>query len=259
MSSASAATSYSALSLKDIVCLCAEPYEAEPGKAEPCNEEAWQEFIARVGRPISLSVMRTASLWGVTSASLVQDLVQITYLKLWENGCCLLRDFAVQHPEHILGYLKKIAINATHDHFKHRQSQTSGGDTLHVSTSDIEPQMGKDAQGSEERIAFTVFLDEIDELLKRSLTRPDQERDRTIFWLYFRQGLSTKEIASLPGMGLGTKGVGSVIERLKQCIREQIAGTTTQAPEPEPEYTEKEISPRVRMGLYEAPVGSTYQ
>jgi hypothetical protein len=45
-----------------------------------------------------------------------------------------------------------------------------------------------------------------------------------IFWLYFRQGMSTREIASLPTIGLGTKGVGSVIERLKHGIREQILG-----------------------------------
>jgi DNA-binding transcriptional regulator LsrR (DeoR family) len=45
-----------------------------------------------------------------------------------------------------------------------------------------------------------------------------------IFWLYFRQGMSTKEIASIPTIGLSTKGVGSVIERLKHCIREQIIG-----------------------------------
>lgn len=46
-----------------------------------------------------------------------------------------------------------------------------------------------------------------------------------IFWLYFRQGMSTKEIASLPTVGLGAKGVGSVIERLKHAIREQILGS----------------------------------
>jgi RNA polymerase sigma-70 factor, ECF subfamily len=67
-------------------------------------------------------------------------------------------------------------------------------------------------------------LSEIDEHLKRCLTGPEQERDRTIFWLYFRQGMSTKEIASLPTIGLSAKGVGSVIERLKHSIREQILG-----------------------------------
>ena len=62
----------------------------------------------RVGKPISLTIMRTASLWGEPSRALVEDLVQATYLKLWEDGCRLLRDFAVLHPEAILGYLKKI-------------------------------------------------------------------------------------------------------------------------------------------------------
>jgi len=163
-----------------------------------------------------------ASLWGEPSRSLVEDLVQVTYLKLWEGGCRLLRDFAIQRPEAILGYLKKTAANATHDYFKHGHSQSSGGDEPHVSTSDVEPKAGKEVHGSQEKIAFEVFLNEIDAHLKRCLTGPDQERDRMIFWLYFRQGMSTKEIASLPTVGLGAKGVGSVIERLKHGIREQI-------------------------------------
>ena len=180
--------------------------------------------MSRVGRPISLTILRTASLWSAPSQSLVEDLVQITYLKLWQDGCRLLRDFAVQHPEAILGYLKKVAANATHDHFKHGHSQTSGGAQPHVSTSDVDPEAGKDVHGSEERIAFGLFLDEIDEHLRNCSTGPDQERDLMIFWLYFRQGMSTKEIASLPTIGLSTKGVGSVLERLKQGIREQIMG-----------------------------------
>ncbi len=81
---------------------------------------------------------------------------------------------------------------------------------------------GKEVHGSQEKIAFKVFLNEIDEHLKHCLTGADQERDRMIFWLYFRQGMSTKEIASLPTIGLGAKGVGSVIERLKDAIRKQI-------------------------------------
>ena len=45
-----------------------------------------------------------------------------------------------------------------------------------------------------------------------------------IFWLYFRQGMSTKEIALLPTIRLSAKGVGSVIERLKHGVRQQIVG-----------------------------------
>jgi RNA polymerase sigma-70 factor (ECF subfamily) len=206
---------YSSLSLKDVVCLCAGPRD----------DEAWEEFVSRVGRPISLTIMRAACLRGELSRSLVEDLVQITYLKLWEDGCRLLRDFAIQHPDAILGYIKKTAANATHDYFKHVHSQSSGGDKAHVSTSDVDPEAGDEVHTSEERITFEIFLKEIDEHLKHCSTGPDQERDRTIFWLYFRQGMSTKEIASLPTIGLSAKGVGSVIERLKHDIREQIVGS----------------------------------
>src|SRR5438552_3466437 len=212
MSNTPRTTRYSSLSLKDLVCLC----------AGPCDDEAWEEFVSRVGRPISLTVLRTASLWGEPSRSLVEDLVQVTYLKLWEGGCRLLRDFAIQRPEAILGYLKKTAANATHDYFKHGRSQSSGGDKPHVSTSDVDPEAGNEVHGSQDKIAFGIFLTEIDECLKRCLTGPDQDRDRTIFWLYFRQGMSAKEIASLPTIGLGAKADESVIERLIQSIREQI-------------------------------------
>jgi RNA polymerase sigma-70 factor (ECF subfamily) len=206
---------YSSLSLKDVVCLCAGPRD----------DEAWEEFVSRVGKPIGLTIMRTAGRWDEASRSLVDDLVQLTYLKLWEDGCRLLRDFAIQHPEAVLGYLKKTAANVTSDYFKHVHCQSSGGGKPHVPTSDVDPEAGNEVHGSQERIAFEVFLKEIDEHLKHCLTGPDQERDRTIFWLYFRQGMSTKEIASLPTIGLTAKGVGSVIERLKHDIREQIVGS----------------------------------
>lgn len=211
---------YSSLSLKDVVCRCADLRD----------NEAWQEFVFRVGKPISLTIKRTASLlWGEASRPLVEDIGQETYVKLFQDDCHHLLDFAIEHPddeEAILGYIKKTARNATLDHFKHHRSKKRGGDIPHVPTRDVDPVAGKQVYGSQERIAFAVLLKEIDELLKRCLTGPDQDRDRTIFWLYFRQGMSTKEIAPLPSIvGLTAPGVGSAIERLKHCIRKQIVGS----------------------------------
>ena len=234
-------TRYSFLSLQEVVCLC----------AGPSDNEAWEEFVSRVGTPISLTVMRTASLWGEPSRSLVEDLVQITYLKLWEDGCRHLRDFAIQNPEAILGYIKKTAANSTHDYFRHAHSQSSGGDEAHISTSDIDPETGKGDHGSQERIAFGVFLNEIDEYLKRCLTGSDRERDRMIFWLYFRQGMSTKEIASMPTIGLSAKGVGSVIERLKHCVREQIIGVPPDSDDEE-DNAKSKFPKELVIGLYES-------
>ena len=239
MASSYRSTRYSSLSLPELVCLC----------IGPCDDHAWDEFVARVGKAISLTVLRVASLWGESSRTVVEDLVQVTYLRLWEDNCRILRDFAMQNPDGILAYLKKVAANATHDYFRHGRSQSAGGSQTHVSTSDIDVQGGKEVHGSQDRIAFQILLNEIDEHLKEHLTGPDKERDRTIFWLYFRQGMSTKEIGSLPTIGLSTKGVGSVIERLKRCIRERITGV---ADEDTTETKSKKCQDFV-IGLYGSP------
>ena len=194
---------YSSLSLKDVVCLCAGPRD----------DEAWEEFVSRVGRPISLTILWTASQWGERSRSVVEDLVHDTYIKLYKDSCRLLRDFAIQHPdEAILRYIKKTAANTTHDYFRPR-----------VPTIPIDAEMEQRADRNQES-EYRLLVKEIDEHLKHCLTGPDQKRDRAIFWLYFRQGMSTKEIASLPTIGLSAKGVGSVIERSKHGLRERILG-----------------------------------
>ena len=56
-----------------------------------------------------------------------------------------------------------------------------------------DPEAAETAHGSQETIASEFFLNEIDEHLKYCLTGADQERNRMILWLYFRQGMSTKQ------------------------------------------------------------------
>src|SRR5215472_4949919 len=138
---------YSSLSLKDLVCLLC---------AESCDNEVWEEFVSRVGKPIGLKIMRTASLKGECSRTLVEDLRQETYVKLLQDGCRHVRDFAIQHPEDeaILGYIRRTAVNVTLDHFKLVRTKKRVGDNAHVSTSDVDPEAGKQADGSQERIAF---------------------------------------------------------------------------------------------------------
>src|SRR3954471_10617218 len=86
--------------------------------AELGDGAAWQEFVLRFQRPISLSIVRAAYQWGAIPEQVVDDLVQETYLKLCSDRCCLLREFAVQHPEAVPGYIKTIAVNVARDHFK---------------------------------------------------------------------------------------------------------------------------------------------
>ena len=83
------ANRYSSLSLRDVVCLC----------AGPCDDDAWEEFVSRVDKPIGLTVMRTAWVCVERSLSLIADLRQVTFLFLWKEGCRHLRDFAIKHSD----------------------------------------------------------------------------------------------------------------------------------------------------------------
>lgn len=206
---------YSSSSLKDLVCLCADPR----------NGDAWEELVSRVDKPISLAIIRTARpvLGRDPCGSLVEDLRQETYAKLLKDGCRLLRDCNINHEDQeILGYIKKAAHTVTLDHFKGQRSKKRGGDKPHISLTEVDLEAAKQADGSQERIDFRILLKEIDRHLKHCLTGADQKRDRMIFWLYFLQGMSCQEIASLPTIGLTDKGVGAVIDRLKHCLRERI-------------------------------------
>jgi len=74
---------YSSLSLKDLVCLCAGPRD----------DEAWEEFVSRVQKPIALTIMRRVFPKGEPSRSLVEDLVMSVASA--SNRAPYLRMFAV--------------------------------------------------------------------------------------------------------------------------------------------------------------------
>ena len=82
------------------------------------DTELWAEFIRRFQPVIAAAVLRTARQRGEPSRQLLDDLIQDTYLKLCENESRLLRSFQPRHEDSIYGYLKVVAANVVHDHFK---------------------------------------------------------------------------------------------------------------------------------------------
>ena len=172
--------------------------------------------------------MRIASPWGTAPQQIVDDLVQETYLKLCADKCRLLREFAIQHPEAISAYIKTIAANAAHDHFKALNSQKRGSGETSQFLEDVEPQAQSGSLGGQDAMEREVLLKQIDRCLETCSQGPDQERDRLIFWLYYQQGMSAKAIAALPTVDLTAKGVESAIFRLTRLVREQIAGLRSQ-------------------------------
>jgi len=210
-------TRYSSISADDLIRICAHSNDGD----------AWTEFVSRFHRAISLSVIRTTRQWGELRSQEVDDLVQDTYVKLCADGCRSLLKFSAEHSEAVLGYIKTIAVNVAHDHFKSLHSQKRGAGRVPDSLEGLEPRSDSPNLGSQNAAERQVLLQQIDHCLATCSSGPDQERDRLVFWLYYQQGMSAKAIAALPTVELTAKGVESAILRLTRQVRQQLADRRT--------------------------------
>lgn len=198
---------YSSLAPIALVGLCAEK-----------DPMAWKEFIGRYRRPIALTVLGVLRNWGELSTRLLDDLVQETYVTLCANDYRLLRQFAEKHSSSLNALLRVVAANVTHDHMRARNSQKRGGNSYRVYP-DCQRIEGAFSNHEVDRIERIVQLNEIDRLLRRAPKPISSNRDRTIFWLHFRSGMSAQAISEVPSFGLTAKGVESLLYRTLEFIR----------------------------------------
>jgi RNA polymerase sigma-70 factor (ECF subfamily) len=194
--------------------------------AEANDPAAWDEFVARFRRPISLSIKRTACQWGKDPTQYVDDLLQDTYLKLCVDKCRSLLGFARQHSdEALLGYIKTIAINIARDHFKSLHSQKRGAGETDQLQDDFELAAQSGGFGGPDALDREVFLKQVNHQVQNCAAGSNQERDCLIFWFYYLQGMSAKAIAALATVKLTAKGVEAVIFRLTRCVREHLGNS----------------------------------
>jgi RNA polymerase sigma-70 factor (ECF subfamily) len=218
---------YASLSPEELVLACGQTDDVA----------AWGEFVRRFHRLIATVALRVTRRWGEPSPQLIDDLVQETYLKLCANNFRMLRRFKSHHPDAFYGYLKVVTANLVHDHFKAAHSSKRGSGAIEIAA-DGQVQSGPDALGTASAVKSCergILLRELDATLSKVAAGPHLERDRKVFWLYYRVGLTADAIAGLPYIGLSTKGVESSLLRLTRLLRQEIgrdrpkAGTNARA------------------------------
>jgi RNA polymerase sigma-70 factor (ECF subfamily) len=205
--------SYPSISIEELVRQCSA--SRSPG--------AWEEFVRRFHRLIATVILRTASRLGDSSKQTVDDLIQETYLKLCADDFRILRSFEHQYPGAFSGYVKVVTANVVRDYFKSTHTKKRGAGNLEQLEEDFVPAAAEDSPGSPKSIEREILIQEIASHLQLCMTGPDQERNTRIFWLHYRVGLSARNIADLPGIGLTTKGVESILLRITKELRERMA------------------------------------
>jgi RNA polymerase sigma-70 factor (ECF subfamily) len=189
------------------------------------SPELWEEFVVRTRRLVSAVVFRVAARWGESRSEVLEELVQETYLHLYANDRRVLREFTPQNDDAVFGFIKVVAANVTHDHLRACNAVKRGVER--TTNTDVEsPERSATPPNSASGgIEQHVLLGEIESCLEKLLTGDEAGKHKTIFWLYYRQGLSASAIAQVPAFGLSTKGVESVIHRVTRALREKLAGS----------------------------------
>jgi RNA polymerase sigma factor (sigma-70 family) len=200
---------YSEMAIPQLIAVC----------LSESSEVVWSEFVRRFLPFITRIVTRALHRSGKFSHELVDDLSQEVLLKLCHDDFRVLRAVARDTENAFLGFLKVVAAHTAQDYFRKAASSTrSAGQALEIDHLSA-PASSRGASSEPER---KVLVEEIESILKTRAHGPNCERDYAIFWLYYRSGLTAKEIAALPGIKLGVKGIESVLLRLTREIKDAL-------------------------------------
>jgi len=149
------------------------------------------------------------------SASDIDDLLQEVSLKLIGSGPTILGSLPSDSTKELV-YFSVIAANCARDVFRARRAaRRSSAATVSLDTS---------LSGIAENLGVVGDFDQDLLLAKIESLLPPDRREQIVYRLYYRQGLTAKEISSLPALNLSVKGVESMIYRITKQIRERLLG-----------------------------------
>jgi len=134
------------------------------------------------------------------------DLEQQALVRLLKNKCRVLANFIPNNPHSERAYIKKVATSVVLDYFK---QDFKRGVPLEEAVFQTAPD-----SSVEDRILLREF-----EAIRDS---PNGERDRKIFLLHYRSGLTAKQIAGMDSIGLSTKGVESALRKMVALIQDSL-------------------------------------
>ena len=162
---------------------------------------------------VTAAAVRVCRRWGSGTREEIEDVVQEIYLRICANQGRILMSFRDSRPEAVFGFLKVTSTNIAHDVFRRQSAVKRGG----AHTRSIEEVA--DLPGAAADLDRGLTLAEVESALVAQTQSENGPRDRQVFLLYYRHGMTAEAIAQLPGIDLTTKGVESLLHRLTKLIR----------------------------------------
>lgn len=174
--------------------------------------EAWTEFLRRFQPLIAGVVSKTIRRWMSPSRNLVDDLTQAVLRKLCDNHCRAMSTFRWVHENSFRGFLKVVSSNVVQDHFRKYPPSRVETDLEAVSPEALP------SEASARQVETEALVQKLISCLQKLLnTEEDFNRSLAMFLLYYRYGLTAKEISRL--YPLTIKAVENTLLRLVRIAK----------------------------------------
>jgi RNA polymerase sigma factor (sigma-70 family) len=182
------------------------------------NAVVWDEFYSRYRRKILTYLWRAFAMAGGRSEDFLRhadDWLQDVFTKLVQNDGHVVRSFRGTNDISVYAFLASIALSTVVDH--QRSGRAVRRRAQLVSLEDLR-EFNSSRNRWDARITALLDLIDVEKALKTDEQSKNPNRDLLIFKLHFVEGLTAREIASIPGFNLTTSGLEKVLTRLRSRI-----------------------------------------
>ena len=186
------------------------------------NAALWEEFYSRFRRKIVLYLLRAFRMLGGKSEEFVRhadDWVQEVFTKLVQSDGRIVASFRGSTELSAYAFLGSIALSVVADQLRAQRALRRRAQVVPL---DQLQDFGAPHVDTEARVSALLELIDVEKALRADEESKNPERDLLIFKLHFVEGLSARDMASIPALKLTTSGLEKVLSRVRtRLVRKQ--------------------------------------
>ena len=200
------------------------PGELERTLARRCadgDRDAWTELVQANDRRVLLVLLRAL---GPAFIHELSDLRQEVWARLLANRGAALRGLRAERPGALGAFVAQVALRVAVDFGRARGTRAKS-----EVSDDAAQELPGSGEAPDEAASRRQRSVRLQEALLRAAEGPNARRDLLVLRAHFHDGLNAGEIAAM-NVGLGAKGVETVLHRARVRIEQALAPLAFAAP-----------------------------
>ena len=196
------------------------------------DDEAWNVLVCRYNGRVAVYALRASAMLaspGADRSEMCRELIQETYVRLLSDGAKALRAWRGESEASFLAYAASIVHAVACDVRRRERSKKRSAvvvpiDARHGGLSLADVLAASDQDAPDSMLADRQFSGFLERLLASVESGPKGARNALVFQLHVVEGLTTREIAALPSLGMTVGSVETAVRRTRDRLKRALVG-----------------------------------